>query len=123
MNTAAFATDEFDLQATGQTIIDVERFRARFALSKQTLASLAGVHRTTVTDAPNNEKLQRLMREALRVMSAASAITSDATRAIYWMRNTPIPEFDHRMAFDLIAAGKTEAVLKYLRSIESGSTG
>lgn len=101
----------------------MERFRARFELSKQALAALARVHRTTVSDAPGNEKLQRLMRDALRVFSGAHELTGDVTRAIYWMRNTPITEFDHQVALELVAAGKTDAVLRYLRSGTVGAGG
>ncbi len=111
------------LKTPGQTTIDVGRFRKHFELSQQALARLAGVHRATVADAPANEKLQRLMRDSLRIVSAATAIADDEERAIYWMRNTPIPEFDHRTAMDLVADGKTDAVVKYLLSIESGSSG
>lgn len=123
MNNATLTLEDLDLQAPGQTIIDAERFRARFELSKQSLAALARVHRTTVSDAPGNEKLQRMMRDSLRVLSGARALTGDTTRAIYWMRNTPIAEFDHQVALELVAAGKTDAVLRYLRSIESGASG
>lgn len=111
------------LKAPGQSIIDVGRFRERFELSQQALANLSGVHRSTVADAPSNEKLQSLMRDALRVVSAAVAITGDEERAIYWLRNTPIPEFGHRVAMDLLADGKVESIVKYLRSIESGFSG
>mgnify|MGYP003627259930 CR=1 FL=1 len=111
------------LKTPGQATIDVGRFREHFGLSQQALAHLARVHRATVADAPSNEKLQCLMRNFLRVVSAAAGIAGDEERAIYWMRNTPIPEFDHRTAMDLVAEGKIEAVVKYLLSIESGSSG
>jgi hypothetical protein len=63
------------------------------------------------------------MREALRVLSAAFDIARDRERAIYWYRNSPIPEFQHRTAEQLVAEGKTDAVLSYLASISSGSSG
>jgi hypothetical protein len=61
--------------------------------------------------------------DALRVLSAAMGVTGDRDRATYWYRNTPIPEFQHRTAEHLVSAGKTDAVVAYLLSIESGSTG
>lgn len=111
------------IKAPGQSIIDVGRFRERFELSQQALASLSGVHRSTVADTPSNEKLQRLMRDSLRVVSAVAAIIGDEERAVYWMRNTPIPEFGHRVAMELVAHDKTDSVVKYLLSIQSGSSG
>jgi hypothetical protein len=50
-------------------------------------------------------------------------VTEDRDRSIFWFRNTPIAEFAHQTAEQLVAAGKTEAVIAYLQSIASGSTG
>ena len=96
---------------------------AALHLRQQDLAQLAHVHRTTVAEAPTNAKLQHFMRDTLRVLSASMAVAGDRDRAIYWYRNTPIPEFKHRTAEQLVSTGKTDAVVSYLLSIESGSTG
>ena len=92
-------------------------------LRQQDLAQLAHVHRTTVAEAPSNAKLQAFMRDALRVLSAAMAMTGDRDRAIYWYRNTPIPEFKHQTAEHLVSTGRTDAVVSYLQSIMSGTSG
>ena len=63
------------------------------------------------------------MRDALRVLSAAMAMTGDRDRAIYWYRNTPIPEFKHQTAEHLVSTGRTDAVVSYLQSIMSGTSG
>jgi hypothetical protein len=63
------------------------------------------------------------MRETLQVLSAALGVAHDRERAIYWYRNSPIPEFQHRTAEQLVADHKTEAVLSYLSSIGSGPAG
>ena len=125
-NPAAFAiTLDFaeELREPDDVIIAPFRFIQMLGLKQQELADLARVHRTTVSDAPKNAKLQRFMRESLRVISAVRAINGDLRRAIFWYRNTPIPEFDHRTAESLVVKGKTEAVVRYLDSISSGSTG
>jgi hypothetical protein len=57
------------------------------------------------------------MCEALQVLSAALDVARDRERAICWYRNSPLPEFQHRTAEQLIADPKTEAVLSYLGSI------
>ena len=111
------------LRAPDQLLIAPERFADALQLRQQELAELARVHRTTVADAPSNTKLQRFMRDSLRVLSAAAAVSGDRARTIYWYRNTPIPEFEHRTAEQLVSAGKTDAVVSYLLSIASGSTG
>jgi uncharacterized protein (DUF2384 family) len=111
------------LRAPNQPLIAPDRFADAMQLRQQELAELARVHRTTVADAPSNAKLQRFMRDALRVLSAATDVSDDRARAIYWYRNTPIPEFEHRTAEQLVSAGKTDAVVSYLLSIASGSSG
>jgi hypothetical protein len=113
--------DEF--RAPGQSVIEPVRFAAALNLQMQELAQLAHVHRATVSEAPTNARLQAFMREALRVLSAAVDVARDRERAIYWYRNSPIPEFQHRTAEQLVADQKTEAVLSYLTSISSGSSG
>jgi hypothetical protein len=113
--------DEF--RAPGQAVIEPVRFAAALNLQMQELAQLAHVHRATVSEAPTNARLQGFMREALRVLSAAFDVVRDRERAIYWYRNAPIPEFQHRTAEQLVADQKTDAVLSYLASISSGSSG
>jgi len=61
-------------------------------------------------------KLQQFMRDTLRVLSAAMEINPDQAQAMYWYKNTPIPEFQHRTGEQLVSAGKTEAVISYLPS-------
>jgi hypothetical protein len=111
------------LQAEDQPLIAPERFAAAFHLRQQDLAELAHVHRATVSAAPANIKLQHFMRDTLRVLSAAMEINPDQAQAMYWYKNSPIPEFQHLTSEQLVSAGKTEAVVSYLLSIASGSTG
>ena len=118
-----FQTFAEELRAPGAPLIAPDRFAAALRLRQQDLALLAHVHRTTVTDAPTNAKLQQYMRNTLRVLSAAMDVTGDRDRAIHWYRNTPSPEFEHRSAEQLVSAGKTDAVVSLLVSIAAGSTG
>jgi transcriptional regulator with XRE-family HTH domain len=112
-----------EFRTPGQPVIQPERFAEALHLRVQDLAKLAGVHRTTVTETPSNARLQRYLREALRALSAAFEVTHDRDRAIFWFRNSPIPEFGHRTAETLVAEGKTDAVVAYLSSIATGSSG
>ena len=120
---AGFQTFADDLWSPGQPLIAPERFAAAMHLHLQDLAQLAHVHRTTVARVPSNAKLQAFMRDTLRVLSAAMGVAGDRDRAIYWYRNTPIPEFRHRTAEHLVSTGRTDAVVAYLLSIDSGSGG
>ena len=112
-----------EFRAPGLPVIEPERFAAALHLQAQELAQLAHVHRTTVSEAPTNPRLQHFMREALRVLSAAFEVTQDRDRALYGYRNAPIAEFNHQTAERLVADHKTDAVLAYLTSIRSGATG
>jgi hypothetical protein len=112
-----------EFRTPGQPVIQPERFADALNLRVQDLAKLAGVHRTTVTETPANARLQAFLREALRALSAAYEVTQDRDRAIFWFRNMPIPEFGHRTAETIVADGKTDAVIAYLTSIASGSSG
>ena len=120
---ADFQTFSDALRSPDQPSIAPERFAAALHLRRNDLARLAQVHRTTVSEAPTNAKLQQFMRDSLRVLSASEDVAGDRVRAIYWYRNTPIPEFEHRTAEYLVSAGKTDAVVQYLLSIQGGSTG
>ena len=113
--------DEFRMP--GQSVIQPERFAAALNLQLQELAQLAHVHRTTVSEAPANARLQGFMRESIQVICAAIEVAQDRDRALYWYRNAPIAEFQHRTAEQLVADHKTDAVLAYLQSVRGGSTG
>jgi hypothetical protein len=112
-----------EFRVPGQTAIQPERFAAALNLQLQELAQLAHVHRATVSEAPGNLKLQTYLRNSLKVISAALEVAQDRDRALYWYRNVPISEFGHQTAEQLVAGQKTDAVLAYLQSIGSGSSG
>jgi hypothetical protein len=112
-----------EFRSSGLPIIDPEKFSEALHIQLQDLAKLAGVHRTTVSDSPTNAKLQGYLRDAVRAMSAAYEVTADRARAIFWFRNTPIREFTHRTAEQLVAMGKTDAVISYLQSSATGASG
>lgn len=56
------------------------------------------------------------------VLVAVEAISGDHDRAVAWLQE-PLPAFDGKTALELIAEGRTDAVLRYLASIASGFVG
>jgi hypothetical protein len=86
------------------------------------LAELTGVHRNTLRN-PSSERLQGRMREMIKVISAAAELTGALDKAIYWYRNEPIPDYDHKTAAELVAEGHVEAVLAYIRDLGNGARG
>ena len=106
-----------------RTALSPERLADALQLSTQRLAALAHVHRNTVAMAPDSAKLQAAMGNVVRVLSAATSLTGDVDRALFWFRNEPIAEFDHLTAMQLVEQGRVQAVVDYIESISSGAAG
>jgi uncharacterized protein (DUF2384 family) len=58
-----------------------------------------------------------------RVTAAAVAVTGVRDGLVDAWLDTPIPELDDFTPRELVGAGRADAVLAYLESIEAGSTG
>lgn len=103
--------------------ISPKRFRQVLSLDMQTLATKAHVHRNTISRAPGAESVQGYLRESVRVMRAAADITGSVEKAIFWFKNNPLPTFDYKTAQDLVSEGRTEALLRYIQSLQAGFAG
>jgi transcriptional regulator with XRE-family HTH domain len=111
------------IQEPRTPFISPRRFAGRAGLRMETLARLAGVHRNTVSQNPGSEPLQRTLRGLVKAIAAATALTGDVDRAIYWLVNEPIADYRHQTAAELIAGGHLEAVLAYIEDLAGGATG
>lgn len=89
----------------------------------QTLAEQAHVHRNTISRAPASHGVQDFLREALRVIKAATDLNGNLGRALFWYRNEPLSAFEYKTAERLVSEGRTEDVLRYIASIEAGAAG
>lgn len=96
---------------------------AVLGLPQQDLASLAGVHRNTLRTHPESPRLQATLRDLMRVLSAASALQPDPQRAIFLIKNEPIPAFHHKTLLQLVQEGRTEDAIGYLESVGAGFVG
>ena len=104
-------------------VISPKRYAEKLRLDLQTVADQAKVHRNTVARSPNSETLQRYLRDALRVLKAASDLSGDMNKALYWFRNHPLQPFEYKTAEQLVADGKADAVVRYISMLEVGSAG
>lgn len=104
-----------DLSATGVAKL--------FGLQLQDLAALASVHRNTIRTHPNTPRLQAVLRDLMRVLSAASVVQPDRDRALFLIKNAPIPAFRHKTILQLVAEGRTDDAVDYLDSISAGFVG
>lgn len=107
----------------GVSALSPKRFSDVLNIDLQTLAAQAHVHRNTISRAPAAESVQRFLREALRVLRAATDMSGDIQRAIFWYRNEPLPSFGYKTAEQLVSDGRTEEVLRYIESLEAGAAG
>jgi uncharacterized protein (DUF2384 family) len=103
--------------------ISPKRFGEVLSLDMQTLAAKAHVHRNTISRAPDAESVQGHLRESVRVMRAAVDIVGSVEKAIFWFKNNPLPTFDYKTPQDLVSEGRTEALIRYIQSLQAGFAG
>jgi len=105
-------------------VVSPRRFSEALHIDLQTLAEQAGVHRNTIARAPSSMTVQRFLRDALRVIKASADLAGgDLERALFWYRNEPLAPFGYKTAEQLVAAGRTEDVLRYTASLTAGAAG
>lgn len=102
--------------------ISPSRFAEALKLAQGELATLARVHHNTPRHFPHSLQLQKYLRDAVRVLSAASNFAEDDfLRAVYWFRNDPIQPLEYKTAEVLVSEGRTEQVLMYIDSLNAGT--
>ncbi|KVF69493.1 hypothetical protein WS75_26145 [Burkholderia sp. FL-7-2-10-S1-D7] len=104
-------------------IISARRFAIALHIDMQTLARLAHVHRNTVSRLAGSESVQKFLRDALRIIRAATDISGDVQKALYWYRNDPLATFDYKTAEQLVSEGRAEYLLRYIAALETGAAG
>jgi len=103
--------------------ISPKRYGTVLRVDMQTLAQNAHVHRNTISRAPDAESVQRYLRESVRIIRAATDISGSVENAIFWFKNNPLPVFDYKTPQDLVSEGRTEALVRYIQSLQAGFIG
>jgi uncharacterized protein (DUF2384 family) len=104
-------------------VLSPRRFSQAMHIDLQTLAEQAHVHRNTISRAPGSRGVQDFLREALRVIKAATDLNGNLKRALFWYRNEPLSAFAYKTPERLVSEGRTEDVLRYVASLETGAAG
>lgn len=104
-------------------VLSPKRFSQALHIDLQTLAEQAHVHRNTISRAPGSRGVQDFLREALRVIKAATDMNGDLNNALFWYRNEPLSVFGYKTAERLVSERRTDDLLRYLASIETGVSG
>jgi hypothetical protein len=123
MNATAFNDVLESAREAGTSHLSAASLANILGLQQQDLATLAGVHRNTVRTHPESPKLQAALRDLIRVLSAAVAVQPDFERALFLVKNQPIPAFRHKTILQLVQDGRTDDAIDYLESISSGFIG
>ena len=123
MASIAFADVLESVREAGTSHISATGVADAFGLQYQDLATLAGVHRNTLRTHPESPRLQAALRDLMRVLSAATAVQPNTARALFMVKNEPIPAFHHKTLLQLVQEGRTDDVIDYLESISAGFTG
>jgi hypothetical protein len=104
-------------------LLSPKRFSLALHIDLQTLAEQAHVHRNTITRAPGSRGVQDFLREALRVIKAATDLNGDLNKALFWYRNEPLSVFGYKTAERLVSEGRADDLLRYVASLEAGAAG
>lgn len=107
----------------GAVYLSPDRIAAFFEVSLEDIAADAGVSLGTIRAQPTSPLVQAYLRDLVRVLSAATALTGDACRAAALVRREALRVFGDRTAAQLVADGRTDDVVAYLDSLSPGAAG
>jgi hypothetical protein len=110
------------LREEGASYISPARLSDALGVPASRMAALTGIHRNTLRN-PGSERLQDKLREMVKAIVAAAELTGDIKKALYWYRNEPIGDYGYKTPAELVASGRLEAVLAFLRDLENGAAG
>jgi len=99
------------------------RFASVFSLDLTALASAAHVSMEKLVKTPNDESVQRYLRESLQITREATGISQTVERALFWFKNAPLQPFDYKTGHELASEGRTSDVLRYINSLQAGFSG
>jgi transcriptional regulator with XRE-family HTH domain len=117
--------DDFHQYIKGgsSSAISPKKFGEVLGLDMQTVASRSHVHRNTLSRRPETESVQNYLVQNVKVIRAILDITDDVENAIYWFKTKPIPTFDYKTAEELVAEGRSDDLIRYIKSLQAGFAG
>lgn len=123
MNTLGLSVFLENLREPGTSRFSPTSVAHLFDMPLQELAGLAKVHLNTLRTHPESPKLQRTLRDLVRLLYAAHVAQPDLTRAVFLLKIEPIPSFGHKTLLELVAADQINDAVEYLESITGGYGG
>lgn len=101
----------------------LELFALCLAMSPTELSALIGATRDAPSEILDEPRVQRFIWESLIVLGAALVLNKDEARVRLWFCREKISDFGQKTPLALVAEGKADALLSYIKSISSGSSG
>ena len=88
---------------TTAPVLSPKRFSQAMHIDLLTLAEQAHVHRNTISRAPGSRGVQDFLREALRIIKAATDLNGDLNKALFCYRNEPRSQLCYKTAERLVS--------------------
>jgi hypothetical protein len=107
----------------GKTYLSPTKFASVLEMDLAVLAEALGVHRNTMRLHPESQRTQERLGDFNRVFIALLELQSDAVRAAFHMKNTPIRVLGQRTLFQAVKDGDANKALRYLQTISGGQNG
>lgn len=111
------------LMGPGGVGFSVDHVTYLLKVDLETLARQSGIAEDQLCNEPSSEAVQAYLATVVSVLLAAYFVSNDLDKAVEWYRHSPLFNPDPRTAEAYVSAGRADAVLAYLQSIESGPTG
>jgi hypothetical protein len=119
----AAITPEFLAAVVGQDgLVRTDRFSERLSVTRQQLASAAGLSRDSVSKSARltAPATQARLRDMAEIINRVRGWAGSEQAAFAWYRSQPLPAFGDQTAEDLVKAGRAEAVKRHLTAIAAG---
>lgn len=107
----------------GTSLFSADNVAKLLAFDKSELAAITGVHHNTLRSHPESKRVQDGLRTLMQVVTSVLAIQPDVTKAVFLVKNEPIPLFNYRTLMQLIEQGRARDAIDYLSAAESGFSG
>lgn len=111
------------LYEPGGVAFSAERVAALLKVDLATLAGQSGLTEDQLRNDVLAPAVQGYLTTVVSVLLAAYFVSGDLDKAAAWYQNGPVFDSDSQTPEEFVRAGRADAVLAYLESIESGFVG
>jgi hypothetical protein len=92
---------------------EFSRLAEQLELTQAELGKLVGVF--------GEPQVDPTLKTIASILAMATEMAGDEKRAVFWLKQQPIPAYGSKTAFDLFCEGRADAVLTYLEMVRLGA--